>query len=693
MIGARVGAIVRSWLNSRRESWLWHGWAALVIVVAASAFYLPALLRTGGRWPAPLDDVYIYFGYARSLALGHPFSWLPGNGYSSGATAVVYPWLLAPAWAAGLRGSALGIMAAAIAVLGAFELARCLRRASGAGPGSWLIPPLLVSIPLVDWTLFSGMEAGLFAAALGRALLATQRGLEGAPSQRGRHQLSAGMWLALMVVTRPESIGCAGALMVVSAHGARSKSAIASLLRAGLPAAVVLLLQALANYGFTGEWAQAGAVRKLILNAPYLEPQGVVLAVLRNGLVLVQQAFVRALGGPPGQLALCLALAAGLVAKRSRRSVMALLVGAAAALALVCLNSTAAYQNFRYAVPSLMMLLAACALGVARLVPRRSGKSLWRWLAALAIVTVTATAAGRRLSAQTEHFAQASLNILEQQGEMARRLRQRQPKPRRILVGDAGAIPYLAELPAIDGLGLGGMRGLPFARASLHGLPAVVELIERLPVSERPDLMALYPSWWSGVADVFGTRIDAVRIDRNVICAADEKVLYRADWSTLAKSNEQPDGTVDSLDIADLVDERAHRYRFPAPRGGWICAASLRDARLASSKPRYDAGRIIPRGKRESFVLRPGLEAGAARLWIRTDRDGGATDPVVRIEVLRGGRLVARTDAGLPSRQEGHWNLLVAELREVAGGDELRITALAEWRSHHIWLIRPRVAD
>jgi apolipoprotein N-acyltransferase len=43
--------------------------------------------------------VYIYYGFARSAALGAPLSWFPGNGYSSGATALVYP-LLFPSYLA-----------------------------------------------------------------------------------------------------------------------------------------------------------------------------------------------------------------------------------------------------------------------------------------------------------------------------------------------------------------------------------------------------------------------------------------------------------------------------------------------------------------------------------------------------------------------------------------------------------------
>src|SRR5690606_10381861 len=95
----------------------------------------------------------------------------------------------------------------------------------------------------------------------------------------------------------------------------------------------------------------------------------------------------------------------------------------------------------------------------------------------------------------------------------------------------------------------GGSYGLPFARASVAGVPAVIELVERLPPARRPAWLVVYPGWWPGLVDVFGRRVDAVRIDDNVICAAAEKVVYAADWSPL----EQRAG----LDVGDLVDERA----------------------------------------------------------------------------------------------------------------------------------------
>src|SRR5687767_13469159 len=59
----------------------------------------PELWRQGqgtlGQWSAPLDDVFIHFDFARSAAQGHPFEWISGNGYSSGSTSLIYPFVLA----------------------------------------------------------------------------------------------------------------------------------------------------------------------------------------------------------------------------------------------------------------------------------------------------------------------------------------------------------------------------------------------------------------------------------------------------------------------------------------------------------------------------------------------------------------------------------------------------------------------
>ncbi len=672
--------------------------ASLAIVVAvAAAFYAPALARTRGVWPAPLDDVYIHFGFARSAALGHPFEWIPGNGYSSGGTSLTYPLVLAPGWLLGFRGARLGVFAALVACLALVDLCRSLRRlALSAGAprlAAWAAPPLVLALPLLDWSWFSGMETALLGAVLGRALSAVDRAARASSGARARAQLAAGIWTALLFATRPEMLALSLPLGVAVAHAAGALPLGASLARSLGPLALVGAGQALANRALTSEIGAAGAVRKLLWSSPYPTPIEIAGEVVKNLVALRSQAIETALGGHAWAWVVPVLGLAAALDRRTRRLGVPLLAGAAGALLLVALNATARFQNWRYAAPSLAMLLAAAALGVAALACRGRAGGLVAGL----LVAAAVAAPARGFSRQIDHFARASANIAGQQVEIARRLEARTPRPRRVLVNDAGAIPYLSGIPAIDGLGLGGYRGLPFARASVHGVPAVVELIERLDPDERPDAFALYPSWWIGLADLFGRRVDAVHIDDNVICAADEKVIYLADWSTLAPPNERRAGVIDAIDVADVVDERAHAYALPSPRGGWVIGAVLADgafdgpAAAAGAPRRFDAGRIVPEGREESFELRAPVAPGPATLVLRTD-GGGPVELSVSIE--RAGVRGREQRASAPGRATGAWIDLEVLLDEVVAGDRVHVAAVrGAWRSFHAWIVPAARAD
>lgn len=168
----------------------WRVFVVLLVLGAAAAFYGPALPRSlaHGVWPAPLDDVYIHFGFARSAALGHPFEWIPGNGYSSGGTSLTYPLSLAPGYWLGLRGARMGVFAAALACAALIDLCRSARELALAHGAprfvAWAACPLLLAVPLLDWSFFSGMEAALVAALIGRSLVAVRR-VELAPPRLG----------------------------------------------------------------------------------------------------------------------------------------------------------------------------------------------------------------------------------------------------------------------------------------------------------------------------------------------------------------------------------------------------------------------------------------------------------------------------------------------------------------------------
>lgn len=654
--------------------------AFAVTLAAAAAFWVPGLRATGGPWPAPLDDVYIHFAFARSAALGHPFAWIPGQGYSSGGTSLLYPLVLAPGWLVGFRGAALGGFAAAVAIACVVDLARSLARLFGprAGPFVWVIPPALVAVPLADWSLFSGMETALTAAVVGRALVHAERAATAPALSRPAAQLRFGLWAAALYACRPELVAFAFPLGIAVVRGARGLSTVSSLRRALGPVAALVLAQSLANRAFTGEWAAAGAIRKLVTEMVYLSPLEAALVVLKNVAVLRTEAFELALGGAPWSTVWPALALAAVLARSTRRLAVPLVLGAAGSLGLACLNVTAPYQNFRYAVPPLLLLLAAALLGASVLARRSRGVAL-----ATAVVLVAACGAALgELPRQTSHFARASRNIAEQQVEVARRLLARDPPPRRLFLNDAGAIPYLTGLSAIDGFGLGGFHDLPFARASVHGVPCVLELLERLPPGERPDVLAIYDAWWPGL-ERFGTRFDAVTIEDNVICGDPEKVLRQADWSLFRAPGAQTAGALFELDVADLVDERAHGYVLPGPGAGYAIGAVRDDA---THTPRWDGGRIVPDGVTESFVVPDAVPAGPALLLVRSDTAGAR----VHAEVQRFGQTVGLAERVVEGGANGAWVECPVPFFDVRGGDRIALRPLGgPLRSFHYALVRP----
>src|SRR5689334_24424042 len=116
-----VTAIARNAVLVRRlDKPLYVLWAAFYTLASARSFYGYMLKQTGGEWSAPLDDVFIHFDYARATALGHPFEWTVGNGYSSGNTSLTYPFVLALGWLLGWKGRALMIWAAIVAATSVF---------------------------------------------------------------------------------------------------------------------------------------------------------------------------------------------------------------------------------------------------------------------------------------------------------------------------------------------------------------------------------------------------------------------------------------------------------------------------------------------------------------------------------------------------------------------------------------------
>lgn len=644
---------------------------ALVPALAvAAAFWVPARAAARGWFPSPLDDVYIHFDFARALATGHPFEWIPGQGYSSGETAPLYAVILAIGHVLGFHGRALGVWAAIVAVLSVASLVRSTARL--VAPLPWYSTALLAVMPLafgvVDWALYSGMEVAPFAACLGAALLALRRARAPVSERsmtRGRAQWILGAWGATLVLLRPEAAVLVFVFAIVAARGAGARSGFAAVFRASAPGALATSLVALANRVGQGDPRSAGVQLKLLSSNPFLSEVDRARVFVENLVTF----YVKVLRGelsfaPAAALVLPVLCVAALASPRKRPIATACLLGALGWTLLVSWNGNAPHHNFRYYAPAVLLVAMAAVLGLSVLRIRRA-----RFAGALVAAGVIASAA-TCLPRQIEHFRLSTGNIRDQHIELAERIA-KLPADARILVGDAGAIPFVSHRAAVDALGLGGYRGLPLALAAVHGEPATIELLEHLEPQDRPTHLALYPNWFRHTTTHFGVEIDRVTLARNVICGGPTKALYRADWTPL--DTYEPMGVTsrvfDELDVADIVSEDRHGYVSPAPNGGWTVMDVLNG--------RFDGGRIIPAGGAESFRLRA-APPGRASLVLRTDD--------------RPGRAVVRTPRGaheivFAQAKQGAWTRGVAAIDSVAAGERLEIVAVGiELRDYHVWI-------
>jgi hypothetical protein len=287
------------------------------------------------------------------------------------------------------------------------------------------------------------------------------------------------------------------------------------------------------------------------------------------------------------------------------------------------MNGQVRWQNERYTMPAVAWLLVLAALGASALVRKTERPNVivatlagalvlqlfgivtrppntlpwfrysWplvlggglaaatvlrAWSPRIAFVLLALVLAERhqapKMRDQRWFFGRASRNIRDQHLTLGRWLVEQ--KPKRVLVGDAGAILYASDRPGLDLIGLGGYGDLPFARASLHGLPASLELLEHVAPHERPDMLAIFPTWWGTLPTWFST--DVLRrfpVEGNVICGGYEHVVYRADWHLLGSGTKLrflPEGdarVADAFDAADLLSEEQHAYVFPRPHTGW----------------------------------------------------------------------------------------------------------------------------
>ncbi|MGK3996941.1 hypothetical protein [Sorangium sp. So ce1024] len=588
---------------------------ALVASGAVGALCTRQVLAQAGGPAVPLDDAFIHMQYARRLAEGGFFSFVDGEGYSTGATSFLWPVLLAPFHALGLRDLSLIYAAWALGLVFhaalAVETARLARPLSGpaaaAGAGA-----MCAGFAAFAWFAWSGMETVAFAwiltrtarlaAALCQPAPPEPPGDSPAPAQPAPASMARALALAGFAAPlfRPEGALASLLAALALATSAPRSAPLAGRLLAGRLLAVVPLLGPLVvpalNQLLAGHPTSSTTAVKWLIGNPSYDAPTLQTAILNNLRLLLTDVLD---GGqwsavflPAGSAAVvALGAVALFVAAHRRRLPAHAAVVAALALGAVlpCTYLSFLWNRVRYVWPfaPAWFVMAACLareLGDAALRLRRPIHHVTPLLAG-----AFAGALAARLPWAIDDLANSARAIDRQQVRLGRWAAQHLPEDARIGVNDTGALAYVSGRRTFDVVGL---TTEGEARYWVAGAGSRFEHYEKLPPARRPTHFIVYPHWMA-CPPVLGRELTAATVEDQSILGGTTMVAYEARWDLLG-SGALPMRTVpgerilDELDVSDLESEAAHAYALEP-------LADLRNAAIALEAPESDApGELDP---------------------------------------------------------------------------------------------------
>jgi hypothetical protein len=608
-----------------------------LLSIGVSALYVLSMLSvTDGHFVPQVSDLYLIAQYAKGFAEGHPFQYNPGEAPTTGATSLLHTVFLAAAHFSGFRGEGLIAFAilsgAALSFLTAVQAYGAGRLASDSARIGFLGAMLVILNGPLAWSFHYGADIALvlfLATWLFRAWLRDQEPEDGLPSG---FVLPA----SLLALTRPEA-----AVLVTILAGfkvwdwrrrtgkwqARAVWFVPVVLAVLVPLAFRLLTGSAANTSFSQKLLAAnwGAFSAAVFSIEYWSDllRGVLLGFYpgshRLGLGSGNAPYFAA------PFLLVFVFLALLQPTREMKRAGAFLTAALATVVLVTPSIHIGIHSNRYLLFALPPLLVLFSVGVGHAAASLDAALglrpdvAFRRLRAITLVFATLSVARFALV-----YADSASSIYRKDEAIFTFIRSRLPENTTFLSngtaieyrtgrrsvnlsgvvtpGFAEILPVETEASAFEVLSRPEARPLPpffiAPEAYVDGSPAWGALVAGPPVFVTASLdgaeFGIYPTR----ADLIGRQRGLVRLEPP------------AEWNL-----------VDSLNIADPLDERLHDYRFASAVGTRNLFAALKldkyeGAGRNSGTELADGGRVIL-GTEEMRVATP--YAGDVWLVLRTN--------------------------------------------------------------------------
>ncbi|WP_338046557.1 hypothetical protein [Polyangium spumosum] len=656
----------------------------LAASLVLGALAVRGILERAGRPALPLDDAFIHLQYARRLAEGHFFSYMPGEGYTTGATSLLWPLALAPLHLLGLRGLSfvwatwlLGTLAhAALAV----EAGRLARRLAGraAGVGATL---MCLGFGAFAWFAWSGMETIPFAWMLLRTARVSAAYCEPdprAPAPGRRHAIEVAAFGLLTPLVRPE--GAVASALAVAALASRPSGEGKPRRLVALVPAMGPLVVPLLHLVIAGHAASSTTMVKWLPANPAYDRAGVITFVQSNLRLLWQSVLD---GGEwsavfvPENFLVPTILGVGALVFRAHRERLpwhgAFVLALVLATALPCTYLSFLWNRVRYVWPfygAHFVLLACLAREIGGLA-RRFGKT--QAPVTPIVLGLFTGALVTKLPWTLSDLATSARAIDHQQVTLGFWARENLPRDARIGVNDTGAIAYVSERRTFDVVGLtteGESRYWTFGAGSRF------EHYEKLSAERRPTHFIVYPQWMA-CPPVLGEELHRETVVDQSILGGPTMIAHEARWDLLGTGAlprvATPEGALaDEIDVSDLESEETHGYArlgasdqdnvavmAEAPRGEEedTPPAEIADGgRMRRSLDRFSTN--LAQGRAAALVLRVsadtdvelvvragGIEVGSARI--------PAGPWVERVVMIPPDRVWARTELEVTPREGG----------------------------------------
>jgi hypothetical protein len=576
---------MRAWTLGRAVAWcagaskrlasLGFALPALIATLAIGALTIQGVLAKCGHAAVPLDDAFIHFQYAKRLATGHFFSFSEGDGFSSGATSLLWPLALAPLYLVGLRGQRIIWAAWALSWFALFGLAvetyRLAERLAGRG-AALAAAAMVICFGGYVWCATSGMEVVPLAWLLATAARRAADWGESAPdarSVRARRSMIACAVAAPLL--RPE--GALATVMIAAALALFPRRAQARATRLSWPALACtgLVVPPLLNLAFTGHAASSTTLVKWLPTNPYYATGADLFAAVAGNVRLLlttlldgrewSAVFVPSGARPFALAALAAIPAAGWLRGRSWRAALVLFV--ALGILVPCTYLTFLWNRLRYLWPfafawfvgvACLARVAADALAVVRPRLRAIGPVL---------AGIGAGALATRLGWTMDDVATSASAIDRQQVALGHWVSDHLDGAALVGVNDTGALAYVGGKRTFDIVGLTTPGEAPYWVAGAGSRFEHYERLHRESPARLPTHFVVYPAWMA-CEPLLGDELFHATVTNQTILGGTTMTAYVARYDRLGSGDRPaiaPGGALlDDIDVADLESERAHAF-------------------------------------------------------------------------------------------------------------------------------------